>query len=242
MTILKNLFFCLCLGAGPICSTNCLGDEPFFPKLIVTGSGVLHKPSDQLNLNISVVTQGATAEKALGDNNEKMQAVITSLEKVGLKKGEYETGRFTITPTYSAQPKNPPPDWKPTINGFDVTNTLQIRTSQLKLAPQIIDAVSSAGANNINNIEFDLKDPQLYRNDIIALATSNAIADAKSLADAANLKLVRVLNITLEHGVHPAPIRAGAMMLAKVNVSTPIEAADVEITANVSITYEITTK
>ncbi len=216
-------------------------EEPFFPKLIVSGNATLHRPADQLNISISVVTQGETAEKALSANNAKMQPVIAALQKVGLVKGEYETGRFSIQPVYSTAPKNPPSDWKPVIVGYDVTNTLNIRTQKLDLAPMIIDAVSSAGANQINNINFGLKDQQKYRSEAIEAAAANAISDAQSLANAANLKLVRVLEANLDQPqVYP---RAAKMSFAMAEAAgTPIEAADVEVNARVSLTYEVSSK
>lgn len=234
--ITKSLLFISSIGVLQV-----YADEPFFPKLIVSGSATLHKPADQLNIAISVVTQGETAEKALSANNAKMQPVIAALQKVGLIKGEYETGRFSIQPVYSAAPKNPPQDWKPVIVGYDVTNTLNIRTQKLELAPAIIDAVSSAGANQINNINFGLKDQQKYRTEAIEAAAANAIADAQALASAANLKLVRVLEANLDQPqVYP---RAAKMSFAMAEGSgTPIEAADVEINSRVSLTYEVSGK
>lgn len=216
-------------------------DEPFFPKLVVSGASVLRKPSDQLTMNVSVVTQGNTAVKALADNNQKMNAVIESLKKAGLEKGEYQTGQFNIQPVYSIPPKNPPPDWKAIITGYDVTNSLNIRTLKLDKAPTIIDAVSAAGANQISNINFGLADPGKHKEEAIQTAAKSAIADAAALADAANLRLIRILNISLEQPqVYP---RAKMMAFAAAEGNgTPIEAGDVEVNANVSITYEIGAK
>ncbi len=216
-------------------------DEPFFPKLVVSGSSQVRKPSDLLTINISVVTQGDTAVKALSDNNGNMSGVIESLKRAGLEKGEYQTGQFSIQPMYSIPPKNPPPDWKAVITGYEVTNTLNIITKKLDKAPAIIDAASKAGANKISNINFGLADPGLHKQEAIKAATTNAITDATALAEAANLKLIRVLNISSEQPqVYP---RAKMLAFATgAGNETPIEAGDVEVNANVSITYEISAK
>lgn len=231
---------CFILISSVFAQVQCSADEPFFPKLVVSGSSMFYKPANQLSITVSVVTQGETASKSLEANNLKMQAVIDNLKKTGLAKGEYQTGRFNIEPVYSIPPKNPPQDWKAVITGYDVTNSLNVRTPKLELAPAIIDAASAAGANKIANINFDLKDPQIYRTEAISAATANAIADATALANAANLKLVRVLNISMERPqIYPRVEKMGFALAAN---ETPIVAGDVEVSANVSITYEISTK
>lgn len=208
------------------------------PKLNVTGQATIYKPADQLRMAIGVVSQDKDAQIALQSNNNKMHAVIESLQKNGLKKNEYETAHFSIAPTYSKPPKNPPPDWQATINGYEVKNTINIKTVQMNLAPLLIDEASQAGASSIDSIYFDLSDPQTYQEEAIHKAAAHAISDAESLAKATGIRLVRVLNVSLNND-HPVPMPR--MMLAASNVSTPIESGDVEIKARVDLTYEIET-
>lgn len=239
----KGMILKLLVMGATLAFANSNANEPFFPKLVVSGSSLLHKPADQLTLSISVVTQGENAEKALSANNSKMQPVLAALQKVGLAKGEYETGRFNIQPVYSTPPKNPPSDWRAVIVGYNVNNTINVRTSKLDLAPAIIDAVSGAGANQIDNINFGLQDPQKYRSEAIAAAAANAIADAKALAEAANLKLVRVLEASLDQPqVYPRSMKVGFAMAQAEGGGTPIEAGDVEVSSRVSLTYEVSGK
>lgn len=233
--LLYQLLFILML-------TNVWADAPFFPKLVVTGSSLLHKPADQVMLAIAVLTRSDEAKNALSDNNVKMQQVIESLQKAGLQKGEYFTGQFSIQPVYSIPPRNPPPDWKAAIVAYEVTNSVNIKTQKLELAPIIIDAVGRAGANQISNISFGLVDQQTHKNEAIQQATNNALDDAQALADAANLKLVRVLDIKLEQPqIYPKPT-ANMYYMAKTESAPIIEAPDVDVGASVSVTFEISTK
>lgn len=210
------------------------------PKLVVRGSATLRKPADELHLSMSVITEGNNARAALNANNEKMQNVIEELQKLGLSSSEYQTGRFTIEPTYTLPPKNPPPNWKQVINGYRITNSINIKTMNLELVTQIIDVSSESGANAIDHINFALKNPQMYRAEIITAAALNAIEDAKALAKAANINLIRILEISLDE------LRAGERHLYmsknvsyQGDISTPIVIGDIELTANVSLTYEI---
>ena len=99
----------LCTLAGiPACLALCTAtaadagqpQEPVklldLPKLTVRGEAELHKPADQLRLRVGVVTEDAEATAALSRNSQRMQDVVSALEKTGLTNEEYETGRFSI--------------------------------------------------------------------------------------------------------------------------------------------------
>lgn len=229
MTTIKMTFL-LCL-----LTTALTAKEPSI--LTVNGHGTLHKPADQLNLTVAVVTEADTAEEALKANNQKMRAVISALENKGLSNKEFSTGQFNVSPVYTPYPKDPPPDWTQKIKGYRVNNSLAIKSDKLGQAGEIIDAVSLAGANAIDQISFGLKDPRLYRQEAIKTATVHAMEDAKSLAAAANVKLGRIRQIQLDNATPPEP--RFKVFAANLDHSTPIEAGDVSVNANVTVIYEL---
>jgi uncharacterized protein YggE len=214
------------------------------PKLTSSAQAIIQKPSDELQLQIGVVTLGDRAQVALADNTKKMQAVIASLETAGITKDEYETGQFSINPTFTPYPKNPPPNWKPSINGYEVSNSVMIHTNKLDMAGKFIDAANKAGANTVSDLHFGLHNPRIHWTEALNAAVENAIADAKAMASAAGVSLVRVMSITLDntHTAYPRINTAYLKMSAEGGSTPPIEPNDVKITANVTIVYEITSK
>lgn len=210
------------------------------PKLSVSGQANLRKPADELNMTIGVTNTNSSAQEAIKENSARMQSVINALDKLGLAKSDYQTGHFSITPTYTPYPKNPPPDWRQTINGYEVNNSVQIRTDKLHLAGQIIDSTSKSGANTINNIHFALKDRREYGDEALTAATKNAIADAKVIADAAGVKLLRLLSISLNSTPSVSPrMNTYAKTYAAESAPTPIEPGDIDISADVLVIFEI---
>lgn len=210
------------------------------PQLTLSAQAILRKPSDELQLKIGVVTLGETAESTLTENNSKMQAVIANLEAAGLNQDEYETGHFSIQPTYTPYPKDPPYNWKPTINGYEVNNSIIIHTEKLDRAGKIIDVANKAGANSISDIRFGLHNPRLYWTEALSAAASNAIQDARAIAAVTGVRLVRVLSIRLDNA-HVASPHVNTAYLTKASGadSVPIEPGEVTITANVTLIYEI---
>jgi uncharacterized protein YggE len=215
------------------------------PTLTVRGRAELEKPADRMLVSIGVVTDDTDPAEAMGENNATMRRVIEAIEKVGLTKKEYETGRFNIRPVYTQAPRGQrPPGWKPEIAGYEVTNSINVRTGQLDLAGEIIGAASEAGANSVNVAGFDLSDHRTHRAEAIVEATANARNDAHQLAAAADVRLVRILSINLDDAQAPRPEMAmrGRAMLASADAAPPITPGDVTVRASVTIVYEIAEK
>lgn len=218
-------------------STLLSASDNTLPLLSVRGHAVLSKPADQLHINIGVVTQAKLAKAALDENSSQMNQLIASLKKGGLKESEYQTGRFSINPVYSRRPKNAAPDWAPEIVGFEVRNSLAIVTDKIDEAGSLIDLAAQAGANSIDSIQFRISNPQEHRDALIRAATKNALDDAKSLGDAAGVKLVRIHAISVDDA-QAAP-RQPYLMKSMVAESAPIVAGDVELSASVTVVYQI---
>ncbi len=211
------------------------------PKLTLSASASIRKPADELQMKIGVVTLAETAEEALSDNNRKMQQVILNLYSGGIDKDDYETSQFSINPTYSPYPQNPPLNWRPSIVGYEVTNTLLIATKKLGLAGEIIDLANLAGANTVSDIRFGLHSPRDYWTEALTAAGSNAIKDAQAIAAATGVKLIRVLSISLNHTQVKSPHLSLACLANTdgIRSSPPIEPGEVSIEATVSLVYEI---
>ena len=182
--------------------------------LSVRGTALLSRPADELQISVGVVTEAADAADSLHQNSRRMQEVITALEAAGVAEDEYQTSQFQIRPVYEPRPRTAEADWSPRIKGYEVTNSVEIKTRRLDDAGRIIDAATGAGANTINSISFGLADHRKYRSEAIATATTNAIGDARVLAGAASLRLVRILSVQLD-GAEPRPIDARARKIGR---------------------------
>lgn len=218
---------------------------PIVPQLTVRGEAQLERPADQLHLHLGVATNATEAAQAIQDNSRAMDSIIAAIQKLGLGKGEFETGRFNVQPQYAPRPRQPEPDWRPRIVGYQVTNTLHIKTKKLELAGDLIQASTDAGANSVESIYFDLADQRKHRAEAIEEATKNAVADANVLAKASNQKLVRVLSINLDNAFAPPPVpqydmvRRGGAAAAEMVAAPPIAPGEITITASVTMVYEI---
>ena len=212
------------------------------PRLTVRGEAELERPADQIRLEIGVVNEGAEASQVLRENSAAMNSVVTALRGAGLEKDEYETGMFRIRPQYSRRPRQPEAEWQPQIIGYQVSNSVIVRTKRIEMAGEIIAAANKAGANTVEVQGFELSDPRAHRSEAIRTATSNAIADARTLAEAAGLRLVRILSITLDGPPvvsRPGGFAMEARAMADAGAAPPISPGNVTVRASITVVYEI---
>lgn len=210
------------------------------PKLTLSASAKIYKPADELQMKIGVITHAVNADEGLMENSSKMREIIAHLEVLGLVHDDYETNKFSINPTYTIRPKNPPPDWRQTINGYEIKNFISIHTDKLDLAGKIIDLANHAGANSITDIRFGLRFSRDYWGEAITAAGLNAIQDAEAIANATGVQLVRVLSISLNHTTVKSPqLNVASFAKCAVEAAPPIEPGEVTIEAHVNLVYEI---
>ncbi len=205
--------------------------------LAVKGHATLSKPADELSINIGILNQGKTALQALNENSAKVKALIDALNKAGLNEKEYQTGRFSIRPLYNQRPKEADQNWTPKVIGFEIENTLRVNTAKVDQAGSIIDQATQVGANTINNINFQLKNPRLYREEAIQAATQNALNDAVSLSQAAGVKLLQIQAVSIDDA-QAAP-RQAYMMKSMLAEGSQIISGDVTVSATVTLIYAI---
>lgn len=211
------------------------------PKIVVSGSASIYKPADFLSLTIGAVSDGQTVKEALADNNQKMQKIIEAVKSAGIEEKEIQTNSFTINPKYSQPPKNPPPDWQTTIVGYEVANSVTVKTANLFLAGPLIDAVSKEGANQINDINFTLFNNTQAQAEAIAAAVEKAKTYAEAAANQAGISLGTILELsTGQANVVPTyKARAFYATSSAESVSTPIASGNIEVHADVTVTYAI---
>jgi uncharacterized protein YggE len=224
---------------------NALAEDPSpavpAAQLSVRGTSVLEFPADQLQMSLGVETVAETAQQALGGNAERLASMEKALRNAGLEKGEYRTGRFQVYPEWTPPPRQPAEDWRPAIIGYRAVGTLLIRTGKIELAGKFMETAIGAGAGTIDAVIFDLADPRAYRQLAIEAATGNARVDAKALAEAAGVRLGRVLSVQLDETA-PTPRRMEmARMTDMMKAGAPPELVPglVPVSAGVSLTYEI---
>lgn len=211
-------------------------------SLIVRAEGkVLVKP-DQVEMTLEAVTSAADAETALRENSRAIDTLTQLLQAEGLQEQDYRTGQFSIQPQWSRPPQPAPANWVTEVVAYRVSNNLLISTRHLEMTGKLLAMVQQAGVNKAGNLKFSLADPESASLKAIAAATARARQRAVILAQAAGVKLGRLLEARVEEsGNFPQPrmLMAQAAGVREGVSAVPIVAGEVEVSAAVVLTYAL---
>lgn len=208
--------------------------------LSVAGTGTVQRQPDRAVLMLAVESRAGSAQDAARANATKMDAIFSSLKRAGIVPPHVATVSYALQPEYRQPDPRVEPAGTPKIAGYMALNTVRVEVDSLKQVGSIIDATIAAGANRIDNLSFELRDPQAARLEALRLAVQNARAQADVLASATGQKLGPPQSINTSGGyIPPRPMYrvADAAMIAGEAAPTPVEAGALSITVNVNITY-----
>jgi uncharacterized protein YggE len=120
---------------------------------------------------------------------------------------------------------------------YNANNNVEVTIRNLDAAGKVLSAATSAGANQINGLRFELEDPSALQVEARKKAVADARLRAERLAELAGVKLGPAVSITELDGGTSGPMRAFAM--AKAGNSAPIESGELTITSTVQIVYAL---
>lgn len=204
-------------------------------RLDVVGTGRVARAPDQVTISAGVVTRAVQAEAALRENATKMEAVRAALQRAGIQPRDIQTGYVGLSQDYRQEPAA---NGEMRPSGYVATNNLNIRFRDVARAGRIIDALVAAGANNVNGPSFGIAD----RDTVTDEARTRAIAAARARADlyarALGTRVVRVVAVSeLQPSAMPMPVATFAR--AEAASDTRIEPGELEVEANVTVTFEL---
>ncbi|MFS8045576.1 SIMPL domain-containing protein [Rhizobium sp. BR 314] len=214
--------------------------KPREAVITVTGEGHATVAPDMAVVTLAVVQQAKTAQDALDQNNKAMGAVLATLKENGIAERDLQTSGFSVQPQYTYPNDKDGHTQPPVLNGYQVTNGLTVRVRDLTKLGGLLDQAIKLGVNQGGDIQFTNDKPDA----VLAEARKNAVADAatkaKTLTEAAGVKLGRIVSIH-EGGIAapPQPYMRAMAASAPMDKAVPVATGENEYNASVSITYSI---
>jgi len=220
--------------AALLTATPALAQAPEPRTLSMAGHGEVQAVPDQVRVTAGVTSTAPTAAAALAANSSHMTTVFAALEKMGVPARNIQTANFSVSPQYT----NGAPNQAPRLTGYQVSNDVSVRLDDTAKLGSALDALVTAGANQMNGISFSIKDPT----PLLGQARADAVADAKARAEtyarAAGVTLGPILSISEGSADLPRPLRMAAPMAFSAK-AVPVAAGEESVGADVSITWEI---
>jgi uncharacterized protein YggE len=205
------------------------------PVVVASGVATVKRAPDQAFVTFATESRAVRPAEAQKLNAQAMTQVQDAVKKAGIVGDAVRTLSFNLREDV---------DWvngKRTSRGYVVSNAIEVRVDKLEDLGRLLDAAVGAGATNVSNIRFELKDRSGAEREAVRLAVADARARADAAADGAGSKVVGVVRIeeTSDRNV-PPPVpmmRMEARMAAA--PETPVVAGEIEIRATVTLTAAI---
>jgi len=199
-----------------------------------SGEATISAKPDQVVIEIGVVTQGATAAAVAAQNAKQTDAMLADLRKILASTDQLKSTSYSVRPNYQI----PKPGSTPTIGGYTATNIVEAKLEDLAQAGKVIDTVLQSGANNIQKLQFGLKNPQATRSQALREAAVQAKANAEAIAAGLGVHVVRVLSAGEFELPDRVDMKKSAPSPGTVQ-ETQLEAGSVEISATVTLKVEV---
>jgi len=208
------------------------------PTIVVTGSGDVSAAPDRAVVNLGAVAEAKQAIEAQKQLNQIMQRVVKDIKALGIADEKIRTDRLSLYPVYSNPGRKTDQEPEaPRIVGYRAATTVQVQVDDLERVGSVIDAGITAGANQLANLSFELRDDGKYRQQALKLAAQEARVKADAIAAAMNLQLGEVVEIR-EEGAR-MPYSSERKYAAPASGGTPIQPGQIEVSAGVNIRFKL---
>ncbi len=170
------------------------------PTISVTGEGRVEAAPDMATVALGVQTDALTAAAAMAENSAKLAAVIDRLKAAGIEPRDIQTSGLSLGPRYDYSQQDGTP---PKLVGYSASNMVTVRVRALDSVGGVLDGVVSGGANTLNGLSFGMADDRPLMDAARKEAVADAAAKAALYAEAAGVKLGRVMSIAEAGGYAP---------------------------------------
>ncbi|RUS45643.1 SIMPL domain-containing protein [Cohnella sp. AR92] len=205
--------------------------------ITVGAEGSIKVEPDIAYVNVAVETRGADAKTAQQANATKFAAVEKVLYTTyGLSKQDVQTVSFDVQPEYNYTQNE-----GQVLKGYIANHSLRISYRKLADIGSLLDALTAAGANRMNGVQFGTEKQDQYELEALKKAMANADAKASVLASSAKKQVGEVLNI-VQGNAAPIPVietsfANAKMMASDAAASTSIQSGQIEVNASVTVQY-----
>ncbi len=225
-------------GGTPAASADSLRDTT--PNIVVTGEASQEATPDRAVLRFGVVSEKAGATEASAANNKIAEAILAELKAMGIADADLRTENVSLEPFFSEER-----DVKGKVKQtplYRARNDMVARVKPVERAGEVAGRIIDKGVNNLQGVEFEFSDPNAKLDELRAAAVKDAARRAQIYAEAAGLRLGRVLEIRPLDDAQPPPMpyamKAEAMAARTVG-DMPMRPGSQKVAARVSVIWAL---
>ncbi|MGM0605151.1 MAG: SIMPL domain-containing protein [Halobacteriota archaeon] len=197
----------------------------------VGASGAVDSEPDEASVSVAIEATGEDAEGVRSELADRAEILRDALLEFGLDEAQITTGRYAIREDHRDEGR------------YRGTTELRLEVDDIDRVGPLIDAAVAGGADTVGRIVFTVSDAtqNALREAAIELALENAHREAEIVANARDLTLAGVQEITTDRGrvstYRTSGPHAEEVAEADAPASTQIDRGPVTVSASVEVTY-----
>ncbi len=236
---MTKTLFALALAAAIALPAAAHAADPAPRRIVVPGEGEAAVKPDMAILTLTVMREALTAREALDANNKAMAEVVAAMKASGIADRDLQTAGVQINPRYDYTNK-PDGTQEAKLAAYQVSNTLTVRVRDLAKTGEVLDKSVTLGVNQGGGLVFSNDDPSATLTEARKKAVADAMDKARTLSEAAGVKLGQVLEISdVSYAQPPMPIVAKAYGGAADQAAVPVEAGENAYKVQINVTFEL---
>lgn len=185
-------FIAVPFAAGALALSAC-GDAPYDPRgvdrdetlLSVSATGQAETKPDEAFFQAGVNSWSRSAGAASEANTADMAEVVAALKAAGIPEDDIQTRTVSVSKV----------DWGNRKGQFQASNVVAVTVRDIDRAGAAVTAATEAGANIVSGPDLRMADPEKAATEAYGAAYKSARMRAEAYAEAAGMKIERVLSI-----------------------------------------------
>ena len=235
---MRRFKFLALLAAFAVMMTCTFAQAAESRTISIDGTSTLKMAPDKATVNVRIETTAKDAKEASAQNAVIMNKIQNSLMALSITKDKMKTTNYSLSPNYDYS------SGKSKLNGYTVSNEILVTVDDIDKVGNVIDTSINAGANSIGSVEFSLKDSTAYKEKALREAVLDARSKADTIAAALGKTIVNVQSVSannsyVEARTYNNALYAASLKSADAGASSPIQAGDISVKANVNIVFEM---
>lgn len=202
--------------------------------LSVVGQGTAFVTPDTADISASVTKTTTSASASREDVARRTNALLGALDHLGVPRADITTTSVGVRrQTYKKRPKV----------RFTARSSLSIHLTDAGQAGPVLDALTAAGADDVDGPNFGFSNPSAGQAEAEAAALTDARRRADAAAAAVGLRVVGVQAIDLDPGEGLSPLAREsadatvASPAAAPITPTPVQNGRQQVSASVAVVY-----
>ncbi|HSS94281.1 MAG TPA: SIMPL domain-containing protein [Candidatus Dormibacteraeota bacterium] len=202
------------------------------PGVFAGGDAIVSKRPDLALISVGVDSKQGTASAAQQDLATKAGKLIAKAKALGIADKDITTSGYSVNANYVAGGS---------VDGYVASEQLGLKWHNVDTVGKTLDALVQEGGATQIGVGFTLADPKAAQSEARALAIADARSRAQAMANAAGVKLGRVVRVSdVGFSGYPSayyPIKGGAAA-STTTTQVPIGQLDVQVSVEVDFAID----